>query len=225
MSYFLSEALFTLRAQIDQKWPKRDRRSDGWIGDASHAARKSDHNPDWDSGGIIRAIDVDRDGVNIDAIIETFLNDPRAWYVIWNRRIRYGKYVTGVPQGWRPYSGANAHTQHAHFSVRKVGNFDRQARAWTWRGLPDTTPSKTPRAKWEIARDATARFLSPSRLRKLQAGMRKVFPSYSKSAPDGKYGPKTYAAITTFQKKVRLTPDGIPGPKTHAALSRYGVRF
>jgi hypothetical protein len=34
-----------LRDQIDRRWPNRDKRSDGWIGDSDHAARKSDHNP------------------------------------------------------------------------------------------------------------------------------------------------------------------------------------
>ncbi len=48
-----------LREQIDDAFPDRDRTSDGWIGDAKHAARKSDHNPTDE--GIVRAIDIDAD--------------------------------------------------------------------------------------------------------------------------------------------------------------------
>ena len=48
----------TLRNQINLQWPYRDRRSDGWIGDARHQKnRLSDHNPD--KNGIVHAIDID----------------------------------------------------------------------------------------------------------------------------------------------------------------------
>lgn len=49
----------TLRRQVDQAFPRRDRRSDGWIGDKAHQARKSDHNPD--SRGWVHALDIDAD--------------------------------------------------------------------------------------------------------------------------------------------------------------------
>jgi hypothetical protein len=55
----LSKSAFTLRAQINAKWPKRDKSSDGWIGDVRHQAKPSDHNPD--AQGWVRAIDVDAD--------------------------------------------------------------------------------------------------------------------------------------------------------------------
>ncbi len=41
----LCAAGVTLRNQVNRAFPNRDRRSDGWVGDSSHSARKSDHNP------------------------------------------------------------------------------------------------------------------------------------------------------------------------------------
>ena len=46
----------TLREQIDDAYPDRSRVSDGWLGDARHSARTSDHNPDAE--GWVRAIDI-----------------------------------------------------------------------------------------------------------------------------------------------------------------------
>ncbi len=48
-----------LREQIDDDYPDRDRRSDGWIADARHLAKgSSDHIP---VDGIVRALDIDAD--------------------------------------------------------------------------------------------------------------------------------------------------------------------
>lgn len=55
----LVPAAVTLREQIDARFPKRDKASDGSIGDPAHASRVSDHNPDDD--GWVHAIDVDED--------------------------------------------------------------------------------------------------------------------------------------------------------------------
>jgi len=56
----LSKSVVQLREQADDAYPDRKRDSDGTIGDAKHSARKSDHNPDPDSG-IVRALDLDAD--------------------------------------------------------------------------------------------------------------------------------------------------------------------
>lgn len=145
MTYFLSPALATLHAQINARWPNRDKASDGWIGDAAHNARKSDHNPDYTDGGIVRAIDVDKDGVDMDLLVNVLLNDPRTWYVIWNKQISYGKHVDGVPMGWRPYTGTNTHERHMHVSVRKVGNHDRNDSLWKFPGVNVSNPPTTPK--------------------------------------------------------------------------------
>jgi hypothetical protein len=53
-------------------------------------------------------------------------------YIIHNRRI-WGSYRAG--EGWRPYVGANPHTDHVHFSFSWAG-----ARKQTsyWDGTPVT---------------------------------------------------------------------------------------
>jgi len=58
MKVTLSKSAIQLREQIDDAFPDRDRKSDGWIGDARHAASKSDHNPDPKTG-VVRALDID----------------------------------------------------------------------------------------------------------------------------------------------------------------------
>ncbi len=57
----LCAAGIQLREQIDDDYPDRDRKSDGWIADSRHIAKgTSDHIPDSKSG-IVRAIDIDAD--------------------------------------------------------------------------------------------------------------------------------------------------------------------
>ena len=45
MSFRLAESLITLREQANTIFPNRSKASDGWIGNAEHATRASDHNP------------------------------------------------------------------------------------------------------------------------------------------------------------------------------------
>lgn len=133
MDYFLSPALAQLRAEINALWPHRDKTSDGWIGDTSHAARPSDHNPDWSADGIVRALDIDEDlTLGLAAVgaamplVNAILRDPRTRYVIYEGRI-----WNVDTQRWSTYTGPNAHRHHVHVSVRKVGNYDRDASPWS----------------------------------------------------------------------------------------------
>lgn len=61
---------------------------------------------------------------------------------------------------------------------------------------------------------------------RLQWGLKRVFPSYAgKLVADGKYGPKTQAALKEFQERSSLTADGVVGVKTRAALRKRGIRL
>ena len=120
----LAPALIAMEAEADRIAPRRDRASDGSIGDASHQARQSDHNPD---GGVVDALDLthspDR-GFDAHARArQVALNvrngiEPRIDYIISNRQI-FSKKADGWK--WRPYSGINGHTHHAHFSIKNSG--------------------------------------------------------------------------------------------------------
>jgi hypothetical protein len=59
MSWKLAAAAVTLRDQVNKRYPKRDRASDGTIGDKAHRRRISDHNPD--KTGYVMALDLDED--------------------------------------------------------------------------------------------------------------------------------------------------------------------
>ena len=128
MSPKLCKAGQQLRLQVDDSFPDRDRTSDGWIGDARHASRPSDHNPD--EQGIVRAIDIDRDLSGkakpdfapdfADQIRLCAKRDGRISYIIFNGRIASNK----KSWAWRAYDGINSHKHHIHISFTKKGDAD-----------------------------------------------------------------------------------------------------
>jgi hypothetical protein len=124
----LSNAAEQLRSEINAKYPNRDKRSDGWIGDTAHNARKSDHNPD--KQGWVRAIDIDSDLVKgsskeswlLAEQIKTIAlkGDKRISYVIHQHRIA-SPLKNWV---WRVYKGSNPHVSHIHISFTKSGDLN-----------------------------------------------------------------------------------------------------
>jgi len=113
-----------LRLQIDDSFPDRDRRSDGWLGDARHSARVSQHNPD--EQGIVTALDIDRDlhGVRKPDTMPDLADqlrlcakrgDKRIAYIIFNGKIASPR----LGWRWRKYSGINPHYSHCHVSFNK----------------------------------------------------------------------------------------------------------
>ena len=123
----LCKAGVQLREQIDDDYPDRDRKSDGWIADARHLAKgTSDHIP---RDGIVRAIDIDSDlsahKEEAYALVEKIRKcakrgDKRIKYIIYD-----GKIMSPI-LGWkrRKYSGPNPHRSHFHISFTSLGDKD-----------------------------------------------------------------------------------------------------
>jgi hypothetical protein len=132
--WHLAGALVSLKASVDRQWPKRDKASDGGIGDAAHQKRgsASDHNP-W-LNNTVRAYDFDADGINAAWLAEQLRlagqrGDRRLaggpttddnGYVIYNGHITAPDFSR-----WVPYGGSNPHTKMVHVSVtRDPGGYE-----------------------------------------------------------------------------------------------------
>ena len=120
MKPWLSKSAVQFREQVDDSFPERLRKSDGWIGDARHSARKSDHNPD--TNGCVRAIDIDA-RLSDDKGISAYLADQIRQYGKTSKRISYvifdGRIASPVlGWRWRKYNGASKHTHHLHISFK-----------------------------------------------------------------------------------------------------------
>lgn len=64
-------------------------------------------------------------------------------------------------------------------------------------------------------------------VKRLQAGLNKTFPAYSKFTGngDGKFGPYTVQVVKEFQRRTGLKPDGVVGPDTRKKLANYGINL
>ena len=133
MSAYLAPSLVGLRREINAAFPHRDKTSDGWIGDAAHAQRISDHNPDENSTPpeCVDAIDVDVDDGDPlhdlrTTLIKRAIAHPSTHYVISNGVIYNRDY------GFRPrtYTGTNGHYHHVHVSILKTAAARTSTRPW-----------------------------------------------------------------------------------------------
>lgn len=128
MTFRKARSLDVLLAEVDAAAPNRSTASDGWIGDAAHASRDSDHNPwviDSNGVGVVRASDTTHDpagGLDCN-LLAAALEDlykrghpalGSGAYTIWRGRILSRDRIS---EGWRPYTGSNRHDHHLHQSV------------------------------------------------------------------------------------------------------------
>jgi hypothetical protein len=120
----LVHSLRRLAREVDARWPDRATASDGWIGDAAHAATVSDHNPD--SRGRVHALDVTSQGVASGALVRAACAHPATHYVISQGKI-YERQHGFYPQ---KYVGADPHESHVHISVERTRAGRLSNRSW-----------------------------------------------------------------------------------------------
>ena len=216
-SYFLAPSLVKLRAEIDKRWPKRSKKSDGWIGDASHSARKSDHNPAWSasgkSRGIVRAIDVTSSGIDANDVIRELMQDPRTYYIIHKGRIRSRTYDFAN----RRYTGSNPHNSHIHVSVLSTERAGFGTQAW---GIVKAAVAKPLTRKISAAK-VRAAFRTASKggvsskvthAKAIQTMLKKKGCDPGKA--DGRIGPATFRAFRQFERRQDFKyADGIPSSR------------
>lgn len=219
---FLVPPGVNLRDEFNRLNPHRDRSSDGWIGDARHAARLSDHNPRGD--GSVLALDVDVDGVPMARIVAFVVSrcrsgvETRLQYVIYRRTIWSRSWDWNA----RVYRGSNPHTRHAHFSFRDGA---RQAGSWgilsqfgpqtgsTEGGT--TKPASKPRPA--VKHKPGSRLLALRNPALSGADVTYVQKWIGKrwcGPADGEYGPRTVAGVKMYQRMRGLAIDGVVGPQT-----------
>lgn len=200
-SWRLAKSLEVLLAQVNQMYPHRDKSNDGTIGDTSHAARKSDHNPN--GAGVVCAMDITHDpasGCDSYALAEQFrkVKDPRVQYVISNRKIANADVQNWK---WRPYTGVNPHDHHVHVSVRQSAKFYDDKSAWDLGVANEPLPGSVHHDHPVLRRGS--RGSDVSRVQYL-VGI----------TTDGVFGAGTKDAVEAFQEAHSLVADGVVGPQT-----------
>ena len=212
MAWHLAPSLVQFRDEVDKKWPKRSKKSDGTIGNASHAARKSDHNPN--SRGSVNAIDITYPGVDADVVIAAAKKHPSAAYVIFNR------HIYSATDGWikKPYAGISPHTTHLHISIKQSVKAENSTVKWF------TTPAKPvvkPVVK-PVKKPALPKYPGAN---KLKVGSKntavKVVQAAVGNPVTGTMTPADIKDVKRFQRlRPKLWPaDGVIGPKTYASLA------
>jgi hypothetical protein len=212
MSWRLARGLEKLRTQVNAKWQGRSKDSDGSVGDTSHSARASDHNPDV--AGVVHAIDITHDpkgGFDSYAFADMLLakQDRRLKYVISNRRI--GSGPAGISPGvWRKYTGSNPHDHHCHISIVSGALADDVS---DWDISMAAGPAQMP--SYEPPPPTLREGDSGETVKRLQTALNLKGASLK---VDGDFATLTKAALKKFQADRGLVADAICGPQTWKVL-------
>lgn len=218
----LVKAGVTLRDQLNKAFPSRDKKSDGWIGDSAHQARKSDHNPD--RNGWVHALDIDEDFLGngkgqkkakqfADELIKLAREGKdggRLKYVVYENAIASGTYKNKF---WVWRTGNWGHTEHVHVSFtnkaqKNASGFDLPIFEEAKKPAPKPEPPKpasTPKVpKYPTTLEYGKKNKDVERLQKKLIEKGFEIPA----GATGYYGDQTARAVKQFYRSMDLTSNG-----------------
>ena len=217
----LAPSLVQLVKDVDAKYPKRDKSWDGSIGDASHAARASEHNPDHDSDpmpeGYVSAVDITKDSAEMAKfLLSELIGDDRVWYVI------HDGFIYSRTHNWekRKYTGASDHAHHVHVSLRQTKDAANATGKWFDVGTKppaDPKPEPKPSAK-------KLPVLSIKDKDAVLVPFLKRFYGMSASS-DPTFTRALLGKVRTYQKNHHLVVDGVVGTKTWTKIAGGGTKL
>jgi hypothetical protein len=239
--------LMELLAQMNTRFPKRDKASDGAIGNASHAARPSSHNPDktgspeyrdGDSKNEVRARDLDKDlksadGVIMEQVVQHIIKNARSGKFWWIRYVIYNGRIWHKRDGFttRKYTGANQHKTHMHVN----SDFTQKADTVTkTKWLLDELGKKKPKPK--PAKEAASHTLVTQIQRALEVsvdgdwgkitdGRAQLMRKVARAHAGYPRNIKSSFDIRAAQRVLDTPADGDWGPHSQAALKTWIQKF
>jgi hypothetical protein len=204
LSWYAAPSILAALRQATVLWPNRNKGADGTIGDASHSASTSDHNPA--PNGCVHAFDLTHDpahGVDTFKLADHLRDRANAdpdfrgviKYVISNRRI----YNPSISPAWRYYGGSSPHTDHVHVSI----NYTTHAENWS--GQWWSTQQED-----EVTDDDLKKIgaLIDGKLDALEKRIPEIVRREAADAINGKYDPsdaKNYAQMVNAAREIRGT--------------------
>jgi peptidoglycan hydrolase-like protein with peptidoglycan-binding domain len=221
-----AKALVDLQQELNARWPHRDKRTDGMIGDDAHcgprSTKTSDHCPN--AARVVRAYDIDVDGIKAGWLAEHVrllgisgdLRLDQGGYVIYNRRIASDQF----DWRWREYRG-DPHTSHVHVSLsRLVTGYDNRGDWGVARAdIPISDPGADDDASDLPVYTLGARTLSFLPGSQMMRGTDVVFVQrWTGAENDGWYGRLTEARVRRYQSIVGLAETGVVGPETWSQM-------
>lgn len=151
MAWRNAPALTAILNDANRVAPQRSHASDGTVGDATHAAGKSDHNPDFN--GVVHAVDVTNDPAHgmdtwhwAQCVARRMAAgvENRVEYLVSNDGTHDKIFHPSVSLTWRDNNaeGGQSHRNHLHVSIKYTAAAENDTSPFfvAEPGAPTTTP-------------------------------------------------------------------------------------